>query len=132
MQRYIYGGAARARRHSIVKFFTKRVSPNKNSIQLLYLYIYFNYLFKIRHLLLASPLSSILYMAILYSTYIARQLNKLYTPQEAYNKPFIPYPTQQPRLTYIVFRFPLYFQLGIYIGALGQGPRTRYLVLYLV
>ena len=129
--------AQRGRRDVVVvswKFFTGRVSPNENLTQLLLLrlYVYSNWSFEARHSRPpASPLPPIRRTAT--STrhlYTARQSNEPYTPREACDEPLIPHSTRQPGYTRAAFRLPLHLWLGMYIGDLGWGPRTRHLVIY--
>ena len=108
------------------------MSPNENSTQLLLrpLYTPIDYLKHGIYYLRCPPF--LLYGVQLQYTAPTPiwRLNEPYTPQEVYNEPLIPHSTRQPGYTCAAFRLPLHLRLGMCIGDLGWGPRTRHLVLY--
>ena len=63
---------------------------------------------KLWHLHPAQPLPPVRHIIILYGISLHGAATEPYTPYEAYDEPFIPHSTQQPRLTRAVFRLPLY------------------------
>ena len=108
------------------------MSPNENSTQLLLrpLYTPIDHLKHGIYLQRRDPLLLMQYNSIytVQHLYTARQSNEPYTPREACDEPLIPHSTRQPGHTRAAFRLPLHLWLGMYIGDLGWGPRTRHLV----
>ena len=131
----MYGGAARApQRGGIVKIFYWEGEPQREldtatttSLRILQLIIR-----STASTTSGAPLPPVRRVAVHGTAPIRHgdRTNEPYTPREAYNEPLIPHSTRQPRHTRAAFRLPLYLWLGIYIGDLGWGPRTRHLVIY--